>query len=186
MIDPNSADTLPATLTTGTGHQGAIGLVEEDASTNGGGQNILLHDETWPSMPIPYVVDASYFGATDGGGSGPGQCGIFIDGAAGSATTLSIAAPNTVEFQKPAGGGACGFYVNTSQLATGYPGSLVANGSSTATITFTSASAAPAPGDWAGVQIFLEEGRRGARAASRTARSPMRAARHATTPRRSS
>ena len=108
VIDPNSADTLPTTLTTGSGRQDAIGILAEEANMSGGGQHILIHDETWPSLPIPYIVDESDYSDT----SSAGDCGLFVDGTASATITLTIAAPNTVEFQKPAAGGACGIYVS--------------------------------------------------------------------------
>ncbi len=145
VIDPNSADTLPTTLTTGSGHQGGIGILAEEANTSGGGQDILIHDETWPSLPIPYIVDESNYSDT----SSAGECGLFVDGTANSTTTLTIAAPNTVEFQKPAAGGACGIYVSQNHSG----GQIIANASVSAPIVFTSAQTTPAPGDWAGITV---------------------------------
>ncbi len=46
-----------------------------------------------------------------------------------------------------------GFLTAALQVGVAQPGSLVANGTSTAGITFTSASAAPAAGDWGGIVI---------------------------------
>lgn len=144
IIDPNSADTLPSTLTTGTGAQGGIGLIQEDANRGGGGQDILIHDETWPVMPIPYIVDESLYA----GGSSAGNCGIFVDGLGTGTNTLTIASPNKVEFQKPAAGGACGIYV--SQNVAG--GRLIANGTA-----FTSAEGSAAtPGDWTGIAVSAD------------------------------
>jgi hypothetical protein len=146
VIDANSADTLPTTLTTGSGQQGGIGIIEEEANMSGGGTDLLIHDETWPAIPIPYIVDASDYSNTTGG------CGLVVDGTAGATITLTIAAPNTVEFQKPAAGGAggaCGIYVSQNHSG----GQLIANGTASAPIVFTSAQATPAPGDWAGITI---------------------------------
>jgi hypothetical protein len=146
VIDANSADTLPTTLTTGSGQQGAIGIIQEDQNRNGGGTDILIHNETWPSIPIPYAVDASDYSNTTNG------CGLVVDGTANATITLTIAAPNTVEFQKPTGGGAggaCGIYVSQNHSG----GRLIANGTASAPIVFTSAQASPAPGDWAGVAV---------------------------------
>ncbi len=143
VIDPNSADTLPTTLTTGTGKEGGIGLVQEEQNSSGGGQEILVHDETWPSIPIPYVFDASEWTNT------AGECGLFVDGTASATITLTIAAPNTVDFQKPAAGGLCGVYVSGNHSG----GRIIANGTASAPLVFTSAQASPAPGDWAGITV---------------------------------
>jgi hypothetical protein len=143
VIDANSADTLPTTLTTGSGHQGGIGIVQEEQNVSAGGSDLLIHDETWPSILIPYIIDTS-----DWTGNA-GQCGIDIDGTANATVTLTIAAPNTVEFQKPAAGGACGIYVSTNHPG----GRIVANGTGSAAIAFTSAQATPAVGDWAGITV---------------------------------
>ena len=143
VIDPNSADTLPTTLTTGTGKEGGIGVVQEERNSSGGGQDILVHDETWPSIPIPYVFDASEWTNTTG------ECGIFVDGTASATITLTIGAPNTVEFQKPAAGGMCGIYVSGNHSG----GRIVANGTASASLVFTSAQASPTPGDWAGITV---------------------------------
>jgi len=146
VIDGNAADTIPATLTTGTGKQGAVGIVQEVANSSSGGQVVIVHDETWPALPIPYEVDESDW-------NGVGQCGVTIDGTSANATvTLTIAAPNTIEVGKPPTGGPCGFYVSTSA---GY-GRIVASGTANAGITFTSAQANPAPGDWGGITVFAD------------------------------
>lgn len=143
VIDANSADTLPTTLTTGSGQQGGIGIIAEEANISGGGSDLLVHDETWPALPIPYIVDASDYSST---GSG---CGIMVDGTTSATITLTITAPNTVEFQKPATGGACGIYVSQNHSG----GQIVANGTASAPIVFTSVQATPAPGDWAGITV---------------------------------
>jgi hypothetical protein len=145
VIDPNSADTLPTSLATGTGNQGSIGIIQEEQNTAGGGQNILIHDETWPSIPIPYDVDTSLYSH----GSSSGDCGLFIDGIGSATVTLTIASPNTIEFEKPPAGGACGIYVSQNQSG----GQIIANGTATAPIAFTSAQATPAPGDWSGITV---------------------------------
>jgi len=148
VIDPNSADTLPTTLATGSGHQGAIGILQEDQNRSGGGQHILIHDESWPAIPIPYEVDESGYSNT----SSAGACGLFVDGTDSSTVTLTIAAPNTVEFGKPAAGGACGIYVSQNQAG----GRFIANGTASAPIVFTSAQAMAAPGDWSGVTVSAD------------------------------
>jgi hypothetical protein len=143
VIDANSADTLPTTLTTGSGRQGGIGIVMEEQNTGQGGQDLLVHDETWPSIPIPYVFDASEWTNT------AGECGIMVDGTASATITLTIAAPNTVEFQKPAAGGTCGIYVSENHSG----GRIIANGTASAPVVFTSAQTTPASGDWAGITV---------------------------------
>jgi hypothetical protein len=148
VIDPNSADTVPTTMTTGSGHQGGIGILAEEANTSGGGQHILVHDETWPALPIPYIVDESDYSNT----SSAGDCGLFVDGTDSATVTLTIAAPNTVEFQKPAAGGACGLYVSQNHSG----GRILATGTASAPIVFTSAQATPVPGDWAGITVSAD------------------------------
>lgn len=149
VIDGNSADTIPVSLTTGSGHDGGVGIVQEEQNTTGGGQQIIVHDETWPALPIPYIVDESQFQQVGG-------CGVFVDGIANQSTpnTLTIAAPNVIEFPKPAGGGSCGLVIQTNApgpVTVG--GRLIANGTSSAGIVFTSAQPTPQPGDWAGIEI---------------------------------
>jgi hypothetical protein len=148
VIDPNSADTLPTPLTTGTGKEGGIGIVQEEQNISGGGQDILIHDETWPAMPIPYIVDSSTYSNM----SSAGDCGLFIDGIASATITLTIAPPNTIEFPTPATGGACGIYVSGNQSG----GRIVANGTASAGVVFTSAQATPAEGDWAGITVSAD------------------------------
>ncbi len=159
VIDGNSCDTIPTTLTTGSsGHDGGIGLVQEEQNTVGGGQLIIVHNETWPSLPIPYIFDASQFGQVGG-------CGIFVDGVSGQSTpnTLTIAAPNTIEFTKPTGGGSCGLVIQTNAPGpVTIGGRLIANGTTSAQIVFTSAQATPAPGDWGGIEIDSDPAAAGA------------------------
>jgi hypothetical protein len=159
VIDGNSCDTIPTTLTTGsTGHGGGIGIVQEEQNTEGGGQEIIVHDETWPSLPIPYIFDASQFGQVGG-------CGIFVDGVGGKATpnALTIAAPNTIEFAKPTGGGSCALVIETNAPGpVTIGGRLIANGTALAPIVFTSAQATPQPGDWGGIEIDSDPAAAGA------------------------
>jgi len=149
VIDGNSADTLPSTLTTGSGPVGGIGIVQEEQNTEGGGQDLIVRNVTWPSIPIPYIFDASQFKQVGG-------CGIFVDGVANQSTpnTLTIAAPNTIEFTKPTGGGSCGLVIQTNAPGpVTIGGRLIANGTALAGIVFTSAQSTPLPGDWAGIEI---------------------------------
>ena len=140
VIDANAADSLPVSLTTGaSGHQGGVGIVAEDQNMSSGGGDVLIHNETWPSIPIPYIYDSSLFNAAP-----VGQCGISVDGTASGTITLTIASPNTIEFGKP-----CGIYVSTNTSG----GRLIANGTATAPIVFTSAQPTPAPGDWTGITV---------------------------------
>jgi hypothetical protein len=140
IIDANAADSLPASLTTGaSGHDGGVGIIAEDENVSSGGSDVLIHDETWPSIPIPYIYDSSLFNAAP-----VGQCGISIDGTASGTISLTIAAPNTIEFGKP-----CGIYVSTNMDG----GRIIANGTASAPIMFTSAQAMPATGDWTGITV---------------------------------
>jgi hypothetical protein len=154
VIDGNSADTLPTTLTTGSGHDGGIGIVQEEQNIEGGGQELIVRNVTWPSIPIPYIFDASQYQQV-------GECGIFVDGVANQSTpnTLTIAAPNTIEFTKPTGGGSCGLFIETNSpgpITIG--GRLIANGTALAGIVFTSAQSTPQPGDWAGIEVDSDPG----------------------------
>jgi hypothetical protein len=147
VIDGNSADTIPSTLTTGSG--GGVGIDQEEQNIQGGGQEIIVHDETWPSIPIPYIIDESQFAQV-------GECGVFVDGVANEAVpiTLTISAPNTIEFAKPAGGGSCGLVIETNAPGpVTIGGRLIANGTASAEIVFTSAQSPPQVGDWAGIEI---------------------------------
>ena len=159
VIDGNSADTIPSTLTTGSsGHDGGVGIVQEEQNTQGGGQELIVHDETWPSIPIPYTIDASQFAQVGG-------CGVFVDGVANESTpnTLTIAAPNVIEFAKPTGGGSCGLVVQTNAPGpVTIGGRLIANGTGSAGIVFTSAQSTPQPGDWAGLEIDADPASAGA------------------------
>jgi len=159
VIDGNSADTIPVTLTTGSsGHEGGIGIDQEEQNTTGGGQQLIVHDETWPSLPIPYIIDESQFGQVGG-------CGVFVDANAGQSTpvTLTIAAPNVIEFTKPTGGGSCGLVIQTNAPGpVTIGGRLIANGTSMAEIVFTSAQASPQPGDWGGIEIDSDPAAAGA------------------------
>ena len=159
VIDGNSADTIPSTLTTGSsGHDGGVGIVQEEQNTQGGGQELIVHDETWPSIPIPYIIDASQFAQVGG-------CGVFVDGVANESTpnTLTIAAPNMIEFAKPTGGGSCGLVIQTNAPGpVTIGGRLIANGTASAGIVFTSAQSTPQPGDWAGLEIDADPASAGA------------------------
>jgi hypothetical protein len=139
VIDGNRADTIPPTLTTGaTGHDGAIGILCEEQNTACTGQDVIKNSVTWPALPIPYVIENYGYPNT-------GLCGLLIDGNGTTAATLTIAAPNTLEFKKP-----CGIYVDDNNASTGF---LVAAGTAQNPIVMTSANATPAIGDWAGIRF---------------------------------
>ncbi len=135
VLAANQASTLPATLTAQGGVVDLIAGQGAPGTPIGGAAPIAL-TQTWPAIPIPYLVD----GTNPGSGGG-----AFIEGANNSVATLTIAAPNTLEFK------------STGQLAVDpngtAQGELVAIGTQSAPITFTSNLAAPAAGAWGGVSF---------------------------------
>jgi hypothetical protein len=126
----DAASTVPATLKTGmSGHDGQVELT---------GSNGLVVDvnETWPSLPIPYLLDAS----------------LSVLGAGNSSATLTIAAPNVI--QSLANGQILVDFGGTDQ------GYLVAHGTN-GNIVFTTNSPNPAPGDWEGIYFQAGPGGQG-------------------------
>ena len=116
----DAASTVPSSLVTGA--SGTSGWVEVAGNT-------VDITETWPAIPIPYLIDNS----------------LSIEGAGSYVATLTIAAPNTLEFKL---NGA--IEVDPSNAGRG---NLIAVGSTNQPITFTSSSATPVAGDWEGIQI---------------------------------
>jgi hypothetical protein len=105
--------TVPTSLTTGaSGHDGQVEVSGTQIDVDG----------TWPAIPIPYLVDTA----------------LAVYGAANKAATLTINAPNTIQFKPGA----------NLLVAQGGPGGLIAEGTSANHIKFTSAAATPAAGDW--------------------------------------
>ncbi|MHB1844403.1 MAG: hypothetical protein ACYCWW_06150 [Deltaproteobacteria bacterium] len=133
VISADAASTLPVTLTTPIGAPGArVDVIcGNDCTPGTGGEAIVDVTQTWPAIPIPYLVD----GATG--------TGLQIEGKGNSHATLTIAAPNTLEFKS-------GGEIFVDPNGTGQ-GDLVANGA----ITFTSDSPAPSPGAWAGIHFVV-------------------------------
>ncbi len=93
---------------------------------------------TWPAIPLPYLALTTVQ--------------VLSQSATASPDTLTIAAPNTVEF-------ATGTELDVDPPPSGSDVSngnsfLVANGTTTAPITFTSNAASPTPGAWGGINIW--------------------------------
>jgi hypothetical protein len=95
-----------------------------------GGHAIVDVSQTWPAIPIPYLVD------------GTGGAGLQIEGAGSAHARLTIAWPNTLELKS--GGD---LEVDPNQTA---QADLVAKN-----VTFTSASPAPSPGAWYGIELVM-------------------------------
>ncbi len=136
VIAANQASTLPVTISGPAGT--AVDLINgQGGSTgSGGGTAGVALTQTWPSIPLPYLADGSVVGAGNG---------IQIEGAGQSTATLTIAAPNTIEFKS---GGSLDLDPNGSGQAV-----LLAIGTPTAPIVFTSASANPVTGAWSGFTL---------------------------------
>ncbi len=93
---------------------------------------------TWPAIPLPYLVLSSVQ--------------VLSSGATAPADTLTIAAPNTVEF-------ASGTELDVDPPPTGSEVSngnsfLVANGTPTAPLAFTTNAVSPALGAWGGINVW--------------------------------
>jgi hypothetical protein len=130
----DAAATVPATLTTGvSGHDGQV-EIDENAP---GDQGVLVDvTQTWPSLPIPYLLDNP----------------MLIVGVGTTAATLTIAAPNVI--QSLAGGE---IVVDPDGEDLGY---LVANGTN-GNIVFTTSSQSPSAGDWEGISFNVGPGGQG-------------------------
>ncbi|MHB8419929.1 MAG: hypothetical protein ACYDCL_17785 [Myxococcales bacterium] len=122
---------LPTSLTA-TASGGFVNLVAGAGGANGGAGEVQV-SQTWPAIPLPYYVNG-----LNGGGvqidTPPGESGV---------ATLTVAAPNTLEFAEQGD-------VEVDPNGTAQ-GELVAVSSAGSLITFTSHSATPRPGDWCGI-----------------------------------
>jgi len=135
VIAANQGSTLPTSLTAKGGIVDLIAGQGAPGTPIGGAAPVGL-TQTWPAIPIPYLVDGTVPGS--GGGA-------FVEGSGNGVATLTIAAPNTLEFKS---GGILAVDPNgTAQ------GQLVAVGTSGSPITFTSNVASPSPGAWGGVEF---------------------------------
>ena len=143
VISANQAWTLPTTISGPTAT--AVDLICGDGCPPGtGGEALVAADEpnmapnTWPAIPLPYLVD----GKTVGMGGG-----VQIEGAGNSTATLTIAAPNTLEFKS---GGVINVDPNGSAQA-----AFVATANQAQPIIFTSSvnPSAPSSGSWGGIQF---------------------------------
>ncbi|MHB8419752.1 MAG: hypothetical protein ACYDCL_16875 [Myxococcales bacterium] len=141
VVTANQAGTLPTTLVVPAGSNGMVDLIDGDGDLAGGGNSAWVRStQTWPAIPIPYLVD----GQTQGSGGG-----LDIEGPTTGNATLTIAAPNTLEFL--AGG-----EVFVDPVSNG-TANLVANGTVQNPIVFTSAGSS-SPGFWAGIEFVVLNG----------------------------
>ncbi len=132
---------LPTTLTapaTSNGSPAVVDVVGGDGQGGGtNGQAVVQVTQTWPAIGLPYLVD----GDREGSGSG-----MQIEGTGTTSATLTIAAPNTLQF------------LAQGSLQVDPFGSGLANLVATGNITFTAASASPSPGIWYGISFLLQNG----------------------------
>jgi hypothetical protein len=125
VISADSASTLPVTI---AAPGGVVDVICGNNCTPGtGGQSIVDVTQTWPAIPIPYLIDGN---------------GLQIEGAGSAHATLTIAPKNTLQFKS---GGSLLLDPNGSAQA-----DLVASG-----VTFTSNSPAPSPGAWDGIHFNI-------------------------------
>ncbi len=133
VISADAASSMPTTL---TAPSGSVELIcGNDCQAGTGGMALVDRTQTWPAIPLPYVV----YGQTGNG--------LQIEGTGSSAVTLTIDAPNVLEF------GATGSILvdpNGSGL-----GSLVAVGTTPNRIVFTSSASAPSPAAWPGIKFVV-------------------------------
>lgn len=133
VVSANQASTLPTTL---SAQGGVVDLVSGQGAPAGlGGSALVAVTQTWPAIPIPYLVD----GLAPGSGGG-----VEIEGAGNSAATLTIASPNTLEFKS-------GGSINVDPNGTAQGALIAQSPSSSSPITFTSSLASPAAGAWGGI-----------------------------------
>ncbi len=99
VIAANQTGTIPATLSVPAQSNGTPAVVDviggAGGPVGGGTSSWVMSNQTWPALPIPYLLD----GATQGTGSDGVQSGISIDSAGSNPITLTIAAPNTIEMR---------------------------------------------------------------------------------------
>ncbi len=132
IISADAASSTPKTL---TAPSGSVELIcGNDCQAGTGGMALVDRTQTWPAIQLPYVV----YGQTGNG--------LQIEGT-GSAVTLTIDAPNVLEF------GTTGSILvdpNGSGL-----GDLVAVGTTSNRIVFTSSASAPTAGAWPGIKYVV-------------------------------
>lgn len=148
LINPDAVGLLASTtLSTPKGGYVHVAGCSSDKGCNYG--DVIDSSETWPSIPIPYVLgltnekaddyilDVVATTPTDGGVAG---------------TTWTIAAPNTLQFDN-------GFRIDVGVLdgptdAHGYVlAAIQANGQPSAPITFEGLGGVAKPGSWAGINF---------------------------------
>ncbi len=133
VIDANQAGTLPITLAAGTGSGAPVVALACQGGQDCGNPLTVDHDQTWPALPMPYYVET--------------PAGVNVQGANGVAT-LTIAAPNTLEFVD---GMFSSLQVDNLDLGTG---ELIAVGTAANHIVFKSADAIPPYNAWQGLQLI--------------------------------
>jgi hypothetical protein len=137
LIDPDAVGLL-TNVSLSTAQAGAYVHVAEPY-THGGEE--IDSSETWPSIPIPYVLGLSSE-PTD-----PGDNTLQVVAGAASNTLWTIAAPNTLQF-------ANGFRIDIrTPGGAGPSGAILANGTSGAPIVFEGLGGVPQPGTWQGINF---------------------------------
>jgi hypothetical protein len=133
VISADAASSMPTTLTA-TGS--VVDLIcGNDCQAGTAGMALIDVTQTWPAIPIPYLVD------------GLTGAGLMIEGAGSAVATLTIDAPNVLQFKSQ---GALQIDPNGSAQA-----NLVAVGTTNSPITFTSWSSSPSPAAWEGIQFIV-------------------------------
>jgi hypothetical protein len=132
VIDPDSAGLLPGSVTVTPTTPATAVISLKNYHQN----DVVDSTQTWAAMPVPFLLGLD--GATGG----------LVIGSASSSATLTIAAPNTLQFAN-----GYGITVNNDPTNGNMSGALVANGNNGSTITFTSAAPSPSAGDWSGFQF---------------------------------
>ena len=134
QVDANQAGSLPANLGVGAGSGPAMVAVSCQGPQDCDGGMSVDHTETWPAIPIPYAILSA--------------AGVNVDGRDGGVATLTIAAPNTLEFVDQSA-------LQVDGLATGQ-GELVAIGTQAQPIVFESIDQLPAYDAWRGIQLVAD------------------------------
>jgi hypothetical protein len=134
VISADAASSMPTTLAAGS--NGVVDLIcGNDCQAGTAGMALVDVTQQWPAIPIPYLVD------------GLTGAGLMIEGSGSSVATLTITAPNTLQFKSQ---GALVVDPNGSAQA-----NLVAVGTASNPITFTSSAPAPNPAAWHGIKFVV-------------------------------
>jgi len=133
VISADAASSMPTTL---TATNGVVDLIcGNDCQAGTAGMALVDVTQTWPAIPIPYLVD------------GLTGAGLMIEGSGASTATLTIEAPNVLQFKSQ---GALVVDPNGSAQA-----NLIAVGTTAHPITFTSSAPSPSPASWQGIKLVV-------------------------------